>query len=300
MTESGRTAIAGRIKAARQRSPGIFAIELGRPVPGQASVVFIPALGVAVNYYRPLLRAWEEAGRHVLAVESRGTGATPRELKRQGFGYRHLLSDLVDAVSHSSAGAEPVVVGHSLGGQLALLATATKQVNPSLVVTIASGSSQVPRDRPMAERIRRAIEIATIQALSTSLGWWPGDFLGFANRQPRDVMKDWAYEARHGTYRLLGDQNDYEQALRELTQQVLLVAVDGDPLIPRWAVERLARRLGSNATVYTLPAAAADHFRWARQEPGHVVRAIEEQISHGACLMPGVTAPPVLRPKKVR
>ena len=225
MTESGRTAIAGRNEAARQRSPGIFAIELGRPVPGQASVVFIPALGVPVSYYRPLLRAWEEAGRHVLAVESRGAGATPRELKRQGFGYRHLLSDLVDAVSHSSAGAGPVVVGHSLGGQLALFATATKQVNPSLVVTIASGSSQVPRNRPMAERIRRATEIA---------------------------------------------------------------------------VERLARRLGSNAKVYTLPAAAADYFRWARQEPGQVVRAIEEQISHGDCLTPGVTAPPVPRPRKAR
>jgi predicted alpha/beta hydrolase len=98
------------------------------------------------------------------------------------------------------------------------------------------------------------------------------------------VMRDWAYEARTGRYRLHGDDFDYEAALAALTTPVHLVALEGDSMIPPAAVHHLAARIGVAASQTTLPAGSSgaagfDHFTWARRTPDAIIDDVENWLA---------------------
>jgi predicted alpha/beta hydrolase len=255
--------------------------EYGAPGPS-ASLVFLPALGVPVAYYRPLFEAWVARGRHVVGVELRGMPRSPvSDLRRNPFGYAHLLREDLPAVFTDPAVAAAdrvVLVGHSLGGQLALLSGAAGTVRADAVVALAAGTSSSAAHRSRLIRARRAAGVRFIGAVTCSLGYWPGHRLGFGGRQPRTLMSDWGYEARTGRYRLRGDRTDYEAALGSLAVPALIVAIAGDRMIPGRAVDHLAGRLPAHvgrATIDTVP----DHFLWARRTPEKVVAGVEDWLA---------------------
>jgi predicted alpha/beta hydrolase len=88
-----------------------------------SAVVFLPALGVPLSYYRRFLEHWAGRGRHVFGMELRGGPQSPvADLRRDSFGYSHLVKDDLPAVLELdpiTAAGKVVLVGHSLGGQLA-------------------------------------------------------------------------------------------------------------------------------------------------------------------------------------
>jgi predicted alpha/beta hydrolase len=251
----------------------------------RASLVFLPALGVPLSYYRPLLEHWTGRGRHLVAVELRGMPQSPvRDLRQEAFGYSRLVRHDVPAVlAHEvlSSTGKVVIVGHSLGGQLALLSTASGTAHPEAVVTIAAGSSfAVPR-LTLRQRLVRRLGVRFVATATTVIGYWPGHLIGFAGRQPKALIKDWAYEGRHGRYRLGGDPTDYEAALASLRTPTLLVGLIGDPMIPLPAVDHLADRLPAHVDRATIDTGLAlDHFLWARRRPGPVVNQIEAWLDH--------------------
>jgi predicted alpha/beta hydrolase len=244
--------------------------------------VFLPALGVPVAYYRPLFRAWATDGRHVVGVELRGMPQSPvPDLRRATFGYAHLVREDLPAIFSAPAvtgAAKVVLVGHSLGGQLALLSGATGTVGPDAVVAIATGTSSPFARHGRLARAQRAAGVRFIAAVTRSLGYWPGHRLGFAGRQPRVMMADWGYEARHGRFRLRGDGTDYEAALGVLAVPTLLVEIAGDRMVPRAAVDHLAARLPAGVHRATIDA-VPHHFRWARGSPEKVITAVENWLS---------------------
>jgi predicted alpha/beta hydrolase len=247
---------------------------------GAASVVFLPALGVPLSYYRRFLERWADQGRHVLGVELRGGPQSPvANLRRASFGYSHLLrADLpavfgLDAIA--SAG-KVVLAGHSLGGHLALLAAASGSVQPAAVVMLATGTSSPASQHTRLGRFRRWFGVRFIAATSRVLGYWPGHRLGFGGRQPKGLMTDWAYEGRHGQYRVAGDPTDYEAALAALTLPTLLISFDGDRLSPPRAVSHLANRLPGHVEHQMLSGdQVSDHFSWARRNPEFIIGEVE-------------------------
>lgn len=251
--------------------------EWGEAGTGRASIVFLPALGVPLGYYAKLLASWAR-GRHVVGVELRGQPGSPvADLRRAPFGYAHLIREDLPAVFAGTAvaAAERVVVaGHSLGGQLALLSGAIGTVRPDAVVTIATGTSSTASQTTVLARARRRAGVRFVGAVTDWLGYWPGHRLGFAGRQPQTLMADWGYEARHGRYRLSGDDADYEAALAALDVPALLLGIDGDRMIPAEAVDHLARRLPPTAQRAQIDA-VADHFLWARRTPERIIDAVE-------------------------
>ncbi|AGZ44822.1 alpha/beta hydrolase [Actinoplanes friuliensis DSM 7358] len=251
--------------------------------PGQsATIVFLPALGVPLAYYRPLFEAWVARGRHVVGVELRGMPQSPvSDLRRDSFGYAHLLREDLPAIFADPAVAAAdriVLVGHSLGGQLALLSGAAGTVRADAVVALATGTSSPAARRTRLGRASRAAGIRFVGAVTCSLGYWPGHRLGFAGRQPRTLMNDWGYEARTGRYRLRGDYTDYEAALSTLPVPALLVGIAGDRMIPRAAVDHLAGRLPAQVSRTTIEA-VPDHFLWARRAPEKVVAGVEDWLT---------------------
>lgn len=239
-------------------------------------LLFLPALGTPIEYYEPLLTAWSAHGRRVFGMQMRGQPHwSPQQLRRNDFGYREIISkDLPAAFDATLWSTPPVLVGHSLGGQLALLATAARTISPPAVVTLAAGTSSIRTGSP-AQRTRRSAEIALVRAASRALGYWPGDRLGFGGRQPRTLMRDWSREARTGRYELSSDTTNYTTALKAITQPVLVVDITGDQLVPTPAVDHLADQLPPHHTRRTLTAGAADHFRWARRDPARVIEPVD-------------------------
>jgi predicted alpha/beta hydrolase len=245
-----------------------------------STVVFLPALGVPLSYYGRFLATWADRGRHVLGVELRGGPQSPvSDLRRESFGYAHLVNDdlpAVFALDPVSAAGKVVLVGHSLGGHLALLATASGAVQPSAVVTLATGTSSPASQRTGWGRARRRIGIVSVRTVIGVLGYWPGHRMGFGGRQPKGVMADWAYEGRHGRYRLAGDPTDYEAALARLEPPTLLIDLEGDRLVPPLAVTHLANRLPPRVERRTLTGDhARDHFTWARRRPELMIDEVD-------------------------
>lgn len=262
-------------------------LEYGRHQTGTLpSIFFIPAMGVAVSYYDSMLSSWSrEYGRHIMAVELRGMPLSfTTAMRRERFGYSTLIRDDFVAFVQQTGLSESgfVVVGHSLGGQLALLATAADTIRPQAVVMVASGtSSPASQSRKSAQRWRRA-HVWIIRAVSAIVGFWPGDWFGFGGRQPRTMMADWTREAHDGGYALPDDAFDYEIAIGALTCPALMVSLEGDRTIPLLAVNHLRARLPDRVQHVRLASRAStafDHLRWARSEPDPVIEVVEAWLT---------------------
>ncbi|GID27635.1 alpha/beta fold hydrolase [Paractinoplanes brasiliensis] len=263
----------------------LIGYEIRRPGEGDTTVVFLPALGVPLGYYARLFDVWSAAGRTVVGVEHRGQPLSPIAGVRRGrFGYSDIIrADLpaVFALPEVSEARRTVLIGHSMGGALALLATAAGTVTPDAVVTIATGTSRCAAEFGPRRRVQRYASIRVVRTVTRALGYWPGHRLGFAGRQPSTVMRDWAYEASHGRFRLHGDPFDYEAALSELTTPRLMLDIEGDDLINPRAVALLAKRAAKaeRMRVRTTDGVRVDHFTWARRMPAEVTAPIDEWLA---------------------
>jgi predicted alpha/beta hydrolase len=242
------------------------------------AVLFLPALGVPLHYYRPLLGEWAQRGYRVFGLELRGMPqSSTTDVRTHDFGYNHALTlDIPAALEAGGIEGPFLLAGHSLGGQLALLYAASHPAEVRAVVTIASGSSHHGAFRSPAARAKRRGQMATVRAIIGVLGWFPGHLVGFGGRQPRTMIADWSHEGRVGRFVLAGSAVDHERDLAELDLPVLMLTLDGDTIVPRESSDHLGARLAS-ARVETVhvdrsaTGTAFDHFRWARRTPGAVV-----------------------------
>ncbi len=256
------------------------------PVPAFPGViVFLPALGVPLSYYGRLLEVWTAHGRQVVGVEHRGRPMSPIPGIRRGrFGYRDMIHRDLPAIFALPAirdAPQVALVGHSMGGAVALLAAAAGTVSPHAIVTIATGTSWCRAEFGARRRIQRHLGVRVVRTISRTLGYWPGNLFGFASRQPSTVMRDQAYEASHGRFHLHRDSFDYEAALSQLSTPRLMLGIEGDNLINPRAVALLAKR-AANATrlqIRVSDGVRVDHFSWARRAPADVVATIDHWLT---------------------
>ena len=272
MSETGYRTV--RIKSADDAQTAVEAFGHSGP-----EVLFLPALGVPLHYYRPLLAEWASRGFRVYGLELRGMPqSSTSDVRAHDFGYNHALAlDIPAAVAALGLSTPFLLAGHSLGGQLALLYAAAHPGDVRAVMTLASGSSHHGAFARGGERLKRRAQIATVRSIARTLGWFPGHLVGFGGRQPRTMMADWGFEGRHGRFVLAGSAHDHEAQLAALARPVLMLTLDGDPIVPRVSSDHLGARLVSaDLTALHVPRArnagdAFDHFRWARRSPNAVL-----------------------------
>ncbi len=265
----------------------------------QAPVALIvPALGVAARSYERFGAALREAGLHAACVDLRGVGSSPlRAARGVDWGYLELvdgeLAALYDEVRRRLPEAPTVLVGHSLGGQLAMLQQARQRHRPAqAVVLLASGSPWI-RAFPRYARPAVAAFVQLTRASCIGLGVFRGDWLRFGGRQPARLMLEWASHARHGRFGRLGaEQWDADAALRNSATPVIGMPMGRDAYTLAAATRHLADMSAGAlrwAPLDTIDGRAPGHFGWMRT-PVPVARRLAELLAEMPASSPASVA----------
>lgn len=244
--------------------------------PGDPVVVLLPALGVAAGYYGPFVDALAAEGVAALVADFPGQGVSrPVASRRNDFGYAVVSDDVVAATvavaQERYAGRPLAFVGHSFGGQVAMVHLATHTSAVGALVLIGSGS---PYWKGFPKRLRLLGQTQLLGAVAAVRGHWPGHRLGFGGRQPRHLMREWARFARRGNLVVEHGGERREPDFSGVALPVLAVTLDNDELAPRGSVDNLVAKLTSAQVEHRFVARPAgeagpalDHFTWARH-PG--------------------------------
>ena len=179
--------------AARVRDVGDMTRIENDPVRTRHTTVLIsPAMGVPARVYRRLTEALSRAGFDVVIVPRRGIeeGSEPPS-RRSDWSYADEADDLADAVTAArteTPETRVLVLGHSLGAQLAAIVTSRTDRAPDGIVAIGAS---VPHFRHYGARgIPLAALAASVTPVAAVLGRWPRR--GFGGPTPRTLMREWA------------------------------------------------------------------------------------------------------------
>ena len=235
-------------------------------------LLWLPALGVAARHYLPFADALAQHGVAVFVHEWRGHGSSSVRASRHcDWGYRELLlHDLPAserAVAGQAPGVEPIIGGHSLGGQLACCRLALAPGARALWL-VASGSPYW-RAFPVQTRWWLPATYRFLPWLAKIRGALPGRTVGFGGNEARGLIQDWARSGLSGRYAAQGLEIDLDRALRSVTVPVHAIAFARDWLGPESSLRFLLSKLASTQVrIARLDAAAlgatADHFAWMR------------------------------------
>lgn len=245
----------------------------------QASLLWLPALGVAAKHYLPFAEALAARGIAVFVHEWRGNGGSSLRANRaHTWGYRELLlQDLPRSEAALSAQLPDlarILGGHSLGGQLAccrlcLLTREAAADRPTRLWLVASGA---PYWRAFPPRSRWWLPFAYrfLPWLADRRGALPGRKVGFGGDEARGLIRDWARSALSGRYAAAGVDIDLEAAMAQVEIEARALVLDSDWLAPESSLRFLLSKLPrTQAQVDTLGAGMlgtrADHFAWMKQ-----------------------------------
>ena len=242
----------------------------------RATVLVLPALGVAAAYYAPLAETLSRRGYAVAAVDHRGNGGSSVRVGRGvDFGYASLVEDTRIVIR--SATAPVFVLGHSLGGHIAALVAAEGEMLAGIAL-VASGTPHHERF-VASESFWIRLGVAVIPRIANLVGYYPGKLLGFGGSEARTLMTEWAALARTGHFVVDGRNRDDD--LEAVALPVLAVSLDHDWMAPASAVDHLVEKMPHAAVervhLSDAPRETLDHFRWARH-PAPIVEIVDRWI----------------------
>lgn len=255
--------------------------------PSAPLLLFMPAMGTRARFYNSFGAAMAEAGVSFASADWRGIESSSlRASRRNDFGYRHLVEEDITATVAALRQQLPQsalwVGGHSLGGQLAALYASREPARVTGIVLIAAGTVHFSAWARMgALRILALTQSATV--ISKLVGHFPGRRIGFAGREARSVIGDWAATARSGLYRVRGSAQNYEASMAQLEKPVLAVGFKADTLAPAKATDALLGKLARCRRTHLRWNAAEsggfalDHFSWAKR-PDLIVPTVSRWI----------------------
>jgi predicted alpha/beta hydrolase len=237
-----------------------------------AVVIIIPAMGVRASSYRRFAAALRQRRLDVAVADLRGTGSSvPSVDSSARFGYHELatvdLPLIVDTVRAQAPELPVIVLGHSLGGQIAPMFAARWPNQLAGLALIAAGTPHYRAFRNIGGLAGAVPLLGTsiIAAVARVRGYWPGDRLGFAGRQSRVLVADWARLARTGRFRPSGADVNYEDLMARLDLPVLAVSVGADRFAPVDAVDALLECLPRARITRRHHAPPLGHLGWIKQ-----------------------------------
>ncbi|MEV5652972.1 alpha/beta fold hydrolase [Nocardia sp. NPDC052254] len=246
-------------------------------------IVIIPGLGVPGEYYGDFARELAQRGFDTAIGELRGNGdSRPKPSPASTYGYQELVSvdfpAIFEAVRTRFPDSTPMLLGHSIGGQLGVMYAARIRGRLAGLILIASGT---PYYRGYGGIARSAMLVgpAAISLTANLAGFWPGDRItaGGFGRQSKVLIADWARLARTGRFVPVGADIDYDERIARLKLPVLSITMTGDDLTPRSSAAHLLAKLPAARTSTRHEPKPLGHNGWIT-DPESTVDRIEKWV----------------------
>lgn len=245
------------------------------PAQPRASLLWLPALGVAARHYLPLAEALAEQGIAVFLHEARGHGSSNwRASRAVDWGYRELLTlDLpvsTEAMREALPGLPCLIGGHSLGGQLASCHAALARTPFDALWLVGSGTPYW-RTYPLPRGPLLPLVYRFLPWLAHRRGALPGHRIGFGGNEARGLIEDWSRVGLCGRYAAKGLDVDIEAAMAARTIPMTGVLFAQDWLAPPASLRALMDKLAPDSprSLSMLDRQVldtrADHFAWMRK-----------------------------------
>ena len=209
-------------------------------LPRGVAVLAHAAMARRTEFYRPrdggLAAFLVDHGWVVIAFDFRGHGDSRPAADEGGvyayddFVARDLSAVCAFAREQASARVPVVVVGHSLGGHVALAAQGTGAIDVDAIVGIAAAPPFLREHEPSLARwaLKRAVFVG-MSALSRRTGRFPARLLRLgSDDEARACCEDFARFARTGRWESADGAVDYRASLARVRIPVLQVVSDGD------------------------------------------------------------------------
>ena len=246
----------------------------------QPIVLCLPAMGVPARKYLSLAQSLNNRGLASAVLEWRGIETSNvRASRRQNYGYHEILNlDIPAAVSfiRQFFPQNPCyLLGHSLGGQLGMLYMTR---NPDLISGHIGVATGLPFYKAWSFPQNIGLWSASflMRAIAYLVGHYPGRKLGFAGREARQMVSDWAYSVVNGDFRVAGERFN---VVESQARRSLFISIENDLFAPQSSTRQLANKLNLTPVTFChlkandFKADSLGHFKWLR-EPDPVVEQI--------------------------
>ena len=248
----------------------------------RSAMLFLPGMGMTGRQYIGFAQALAREGIEVFIHEWRGLGSSSLRAGRDSdWGYRELLEfDLravLDRALEVAKAGRIILAGHSLGSQFACMLAGLQPDRTAGIVLIAGGAPRW-KSFPLWMGLPLYLGFHAMPTIARLTGHYPGRQLGFAGREARRVMADWARTGRSGRYTVPDSAHDLEATMARLEVPILALRMEADWFVPpaslQWLLDKMPH---SDATTELITSKCmqikADHYRWM-QSPEATVRAI--------------------------
>ena len=250
-------------------------------------MMVLPAMGVRASFYDRFCDSMSKKGVAVASIDWRGHGKSSlRAGRQQNWGYQKLIEE----TQYYSAWLkrkydvkDVVLIGHSMGGQVAHLVAARFPKLIDGVITIASSE---PFYKMWEWEKRYFFYFATflVYPVSFVVGHFPGYVFKFAKRESRTMIRDWGKAARRGYFKFEKKSFNYLEGKASYGGKILAVSIADDFFAPKLAADFSVNKFTNailNKHVHLEPLASdktkLDHFNWVKHS-GRVMEVIEKEM----------------------
>lgn len=249
-------------------------------------VLFLPALGMRKSYYTELAKNFHSFGMNFMLLEQRGHGESTESPSRNSkFGYRdYALNDVMAALDYLNwemPQCRVHLMGHSMGGHIAMTLKALRPDLVGNIILIASGS---PYHKLMNQK--RSWQVVALTALAPIaikvFGIYPGKLFGFGGTEYPQLMKDWLNLAKENKFEFYGIGRNLETAIGNMAGSVLCISLADDDMAPLKSSKSLLNRMKSSRISLKVYESAtlggpATHFGWV-QNSFKVAKEVKDWI----------------------
>ena len=234
--------------------------------------LILPAMGVWAKFYDQLGEAICAEGYDVIIQDWRGLGSSSvRASRKVDFGYEDLIQDTYLLIwKLINEGKKIIILGHSLGGQIGALISARYSLRVEKLIMVAACNVHY-KGWSGFTKFGSIVAGLFSYPISKIFGYFPGNAIGFGDREAMGVIRDWSRNIRTGRYDINNAYFYYNHALLSLDKPTLAITIEKDKLAPKQAMKNLYSKFANQKNIKhihlpnnVVSNVKLDHFNWAK------------------------------------